>query len=64
MDYSTPGFPVHHQLPQFAQTHVHRAGDAFQLLILCRSLLLPLIVGVILAKEGWEQWRGGEAQAY
>ena len=23
MDYSTPGFPVHHQLPEFAQTHVH-----------------------------------------
>ena len=23
MDCSTPGFPVHHQLPEFAQTHVH-----------------------------------------
>ena len=23
MDCSTPGFPVHHQLPQFTQTHVH-----------------------------------------
>ena len=23
MDYSTPGFPVHHQLPDLAQTHVH-----------------------------------------
>ena len=23
MDYSTPGFPVHHQLPELAQTHVH-----------------------------------------
>jgi len=22
-DYSTPGFPVHHQLPEFTQTHVH-----------------------------------------
>ena len=30
MDYSTPGFPVHHQLPEFAQTHVHRVGDAIQ----------------------------------
>ena len=28
MDYSTPCFPVHHQLPQHAQTHVHRVGDA------------------------------------
>ena len=23
MDYSTPGLPVHHQLPEFTQTHVH-----------------------------------------
>ena len=27
---STPGFPVHHQLPENAQTHVHPVGDAFQ----------------------------------
>ena len=27
---STPGFPVHHQLSEFAQTHVHRLGDAIQ----------------------------------
>ena len=25
---STPGLPVHHQLPEFTQTHVHRVGDA------------------------------------
>ena len=30
MDCSTPGFPVHHQLPKLAQTHVHRVGDAIQ----------------------------------
>ncbi|CAI9179882.1 unnamed protein product [Rangifer tarandus platyrhynchus] len=30
MDHSTPGLPVHHQLPEFAQTHVHRVGDAIQ----------------------------------
>ena len=30
MDYSTPGFPVHHQLPEFTQTYVHPVGDAFQ----------------------------------
>ena len=30
MDYSTPGFPVHHQLPEPTQTHVHRVGDAIQ----------------------------------
>ena len=27
---STPGFPVHHQLPELAQTHVHRVGDSIQ----------------------------------
>ena len=27
-NHSTPGLPVHHQLPEFTQTHVHRVGDA------------------------------------
>ena len=31
MDCSTPSFPVHHQLPELAQTHVHRIDDAIQL---------------------------------
>ena len=30
MNCSTPGLPVHHQLPQFTQTHVHWVGDAIQ----------------------------------
>ena len=30
MDCSKPGFPVHHQLPELAQTHVHRVSDAMQ----------------------------------
>ena len=30
MNRSTPGLPVHHHLPEFAQTHVHRVGDAIQ----------------------------------
>ena len=30
MDHSTPGFPVHHQLPELSQTHVHPVGDAIQ----------------------------------
>ena len=30
MDCSTPGLPVHHQLPEFPQTHVHWVGDAIQ----------------------------------
>ena len=30
MNHSTPGLPVHHQLPEFTQTHVHRVCDAIQ----------------------------------
>ena len=30
MNCSTPGPPVHHQLPEFTQIHVHRVGDAIQ----------------------------------
>ena len=30
MNHITPSPPVHHQLPQFTQTHVHRVGDAIQ----------------------------------
>ena len=42
MDYSTPGFPVHHQLPEPTQTHVHRVGDAIQLSYPLLSCLLVL----------------------
>ena len=40
MNRSTPGLPVHHQLPEFTQTHFHRVSDAISHLILCRPLLL------------------------
>ena len=30
MNCSTPGLPVHHQLPEFTQTHVHQVGDVIQ----------------------------------
>ena len=30
MNHSTPGLPVHHQFPEFTQTHVHRVGDTIQ----------------------------------
>ena len=43
MDCSMPGLPVHHQLPEFTQTHVHRVSDAINHLILCCPLLLPSI---------------------
>ena len=38
MNRSTPGLPVHHQLLEFTQTHVHRVGDAIQP---CHPLLPP-----------------------
>ena len=43
MDHSTPGFPVHYQLPEFTQTHVHWVWDAIQPSHLCHPLLLPSI---------------------
>ena len=43
MNPSTPGLPVHHQLPEFNQTHIHWVGDAISHLILHRCLLLPPI---------------------
>ena len=38
MDCSTPGFPVHHQLPELVQAHVHQVSDAMQP---CHLLLPP-----------------------
>ena len=40
MDCSTPGFPVHHQLPEPAQTQVHRSVMPSNHLIFCHPLLL------------------------
>ena len=40
MSCSTPDLPVHHQLLEFIQTHVHRVGDAIQPSHPCRPLLL------------------------
>ena len=40
MNLSMPVFPVHHQLPKLAQTHVHRVSDAINHLTLCCPLLL------------------------
>ena len=30
MNHSMPGLPVHHQLPEFTETHVHQVSDAIQ----------------------------------
>ena len=44
MNCSTPGLPVHHQLPEFTQTHVHRSVMPSRHLILCHPFfLLPPI---------------------
>ena len=43
MNHSTPGLPVHHQLQEFTQTHIHRVGDAIQPSHPCHPLLLPPI---------------------
>jgi len=40
MNRSTPGLPVHNQLPEFTQTCVHQVRDAIQPSHLCRPLLL------------------------
>ena len=40
MNCSMSGLPVHHQLLEFTQTHVHPVSDAIHYLILCRPLLL------------------------
>ena len=44
MDRSTPGLPVHHQLQEPTQTHVHWVGDAIQP---SHSLSLPAYMGDI-----------------
>ena len=41
MDWSMPGLPLHHQLPELTQTHVHESVMPSNHLILCRPLLLP-----------------------
>ena len=44
MNHSMPGLPVHHQFPEFTQTHVHKVSDAIQPSHLyCPLLLLPPI---------------------
>ena len=60
MDCSTPGLPVHHQLPECAQTHVHWVGDAIQpshplLSLLLLSSIFPSIM--VFSKESviWHQ---------
>ena len=50
MDCSTPGFPVHHQLLELTQTHVHRVGDAIQP---SHPLLSPFFLLLLLLSTKW-----------
>ena len=51
---STPGLPVHHQLPEFTQTHVHRISDAIQP---SHPLLSPSPPALSLSQhQGFIQW--------
>ena len=60
MDCSMPGFPVHHQLSQPTQTHVHRASDAIQP---SYSLLSPSPPAFNLSQcQGLFQWAGSSHQ--
>ena len=53
MDCSTPGLPVHHQLPELAQTHVHWVGDAVQP---SHPLLSPSPAFNLSQHQGLFQW--------
>ena len=46
MNHSTSGFPVHHQLPEFTQTHIHRVSDAIESVMPSSHLILhrPIVV--------------------
>jgi len=58
---STPCLPVHHQLLEFTQTHIHRVGDAIQPPILCCPLLLlpPIIPSIrVFSNESTLHMRG------
>ena len=43
MDCSTPGLPVHNQLQEFTQTHIHWVGDAIHFILCCPLLLQPSV---------------------
>ena len=54
MNRSTPGLPVHHQLPEFTQTHIHRVSDAIQPSHPLSSLFPPALN--LTQHQGLFQW--------
>ena len=61
MDCSTPGLPVHHQLPEHAQTHVCRVGDAIQP---SHRLSSPSPTFSLSQHQGLFQWVSSSHQVY
>ena len=59
MDCSMPGLPVHHQLPEFIQTHVHWIGDAIQS---SHPLLSPSLAFNISQHQVIFKWVGSSLQ--
>ena len=60
IDCSTPGLPVHYQLPEFTQIHVHWVGDAFQQ---SHHLSSPFPPALSLSQhQGLSQWVGSSHQ--
>ena len=55
MNCSTPGLPVHHQLPEFTKTHVHRVSDAIHPSHPLSSLSPPAP-----QKDSWWKWKESE----
>ena len=55
MNHSMPGLPVHHQLPEFTQTQVHRVGDAIQV-----RLVKAMVFSVVM--HGCESWTVKKAE--
>ena len=62
MDCSTPGFPVHHQLPELTQTHVHQVSDAIQPSYPLSSPSLPAFN--LSQHQGLFQWVSSSYQVY
>ena len=59
MDCSTPGFPVYHQLPELAQTPVHRVSDAIQS---SHHLSSPSLALNLFQHQGLFQWVSSSKQ--
>ena len=59
MDCSMPGLPVHHQIPEFTQTHVHWVGDAIQP---SHPLLSPSSIFNLSQHQGLFQWVSSSCQ--